>query len=278
MSLLNRSPNMDNLYDSEGRLQGGLSALEELGQVISSNTGSIRSPEALNGTNDEMEPALELPISHTHHDSSSIDSDDDMSEAGSSDNDVMEEIVMYDEPHAQLELSPICSETALPPLQFTVPSSPNTTSMPSPTEIAARGVALSRVGPHSDVDRHIRSHSTSRRSSRRTTTNGDASLNLPLPIGDKLKRGFLEIDIASTLLVSNLIKHNIHDLSSISKDLFFEFPWNNFLHSAVYDYVHQILTGNVEDSCNRELAIALFRDALLMHRIVEGQKRNDLES
>lgn len=28
---------------------------------------------------------------------------------------------------------------------------------------------------------------------------------------------------------------------------------------------------------NRELAVSLFRDARLMHRIVEGQKRNDLE-
>jgi serine/threonine-protein phosphatase 6 regulatory subunit 3 len=64
----------------------------------------------------------------------------------------------------------------------------------------------------------------------------------------------------------------------MSKDLFSEFPWNNFLHSATYDHVHQILTGNVDDGCNRELAIALFRDSRLMHRIVEGQKQNDLEA
>jgi serine/threonine-protein phosphatase 6 regulatory subunit 3 len=206
MSLLNRSPSMDHLYDSDGRLQGGLSALETLGQIISSNNVNDRGHEAVDETNDEMEPALELPISHAHHDSSSLDSDDDMSdsEAGSSDDDAMEEIVMYDEPHAQLELSPISSETALPSLHITVPSSPNTASMPSPSEIAAHGAALSRVGPHSDAGRHSRSHSTSRRSSRRATTNGDASLNLPLPMGDKLKRRFLEIDIASTILVSNL--------------------------------------------------------------------------
>ena len=60
-----------------------------------------------------------------------------------------------------------------------------------------------------------------------------------------------------------------------TQDLFFEFPWNNFLHSAVYDLVHQILTGNVESGVNRELAIALFHDARLMHRIVDGQKRSD---
>jgi serine/threonine-protein phosphatase 6 regulatory subunit 3 len=62
------------------------------------------------------------------------------------------------------------------------------------------------------------------------------------------------------------------------QDLFFEFPWNNFLHSVVYDLVHQILTGRVDGSLNRELTVALFRDARLMQRIVDGQKRNDLEN
>jgi serine/threonine-protein phosphatase 6 regulatory subunit 3 len=37
------------------------------------------------------------------------------------------------------------------------------------------------------------------------------------------------------------------------------------------------LTGRVDGGLNRELAIALFRDAKLMHRIIEGQKRNDAE-
>jgi serine/threonine-protein phosphatase 6 regulatory subunit 3 len=59
--------------------------------------------------------------------------------------------------------------------------------------------------------------------------------------------------------------------------LFFEFPWNNFLHCAIYDLIHQILMGRVDRGLNRELTIALFRDARLMHRIVEGQKANDIE-
>ena len=207
MSLLNRSPSANHLYDAEGRLQGGLSALETLGEIISSNNGSNPGPETTDESNDEMEPALELPISHAHHDSSSLDSDDDISdsEAGSSDNDVMEEIVMYDEPHTQLELSPMNAEANLPPQNIS--SSPNTGS---PPEIVAHGTVPSRVGPHSDTDRPSRSHSTSRRSSRRTTTNGDVS-NLPLPIGDKLKRRFIEIDIASTLLVSDLYHANVLD-------------------------------------------------------------------
>lgn len=49
------------------------------------------------------------------------------------------------------------------------------------------------------------------------------------------------------------------------------------MHSVVYDLVHQILTGRVDGGLNRELTLALFRDAQLMQRIVDGQKRNDLE-
>ena len=45
----------------------------------------------------------------------------------------------------------------------------------------------------------------------------------------------------------------------------------------VYDIIHQILTGRDEHGCNRELIVSLFRDAKVMHRIVEGQKQNDME-
>ena len=45
----------------------------------------------------------------------------------------------------------------------------------------------------------------------------------------------------------------------------------------MYDLVHQILTGRVDGGLNRELTLALFRDAQLMQRVVDGQKQNDLE-
>lgn len=63
----------------------------------------------------------------------------------------------------------------------------------------------------------------------------------------------------------------------MAQDLFFEFPWNNFLHSVVYDLIHQILTGRVDAGVNRALTISLFEDGKLMSRIVEGQRRNDAE-
>ncbi|KAF8077592.1 SIT4 phosphatase-associated protein-domain-containing protein [Lyophyllum atratum] len=264
MSLLNRSAEANRMYDSEGRLQGGLSALEELAQVVSMNNGDDH--DAMDEDHDDIEPALGLPI--TSHDTISMDSDDDMSddEPGSSDDDAMEEIVMYDEPQAQIELSAIKTDSPLPQPPLTVPSSPNAASMPSPSQIAAQGAALSRA-QNSETDNLTgsspRSRVSSRKSSRRANTLTESTTSgsdLPLPVGEKLKQRFLQVGILSTLL-----------------DLFFEFPWNNFLHSAVYDVVHQILTGPVDGGFNRELAISLFRDARLMDRIVDGQKWNDVE-
>jgi len=59
-----------------------------------------------------------------------------------------------------------------------------------------------------------------------------------------------------------------------SQDFFFQFPWNNFLHGTVYDLVHQILTGRVDGGLNRDLVVTLFRDARLLHRIIEGHEEN----
>lgn len=104
--------------------------------------------------------------------------------------------------------------------------------------------------------------------------------------GSKLKRLFLDLEILPTLVVT--LSHQIYysfGLTAITcfppflfaQDLFFEFKWNNFLHSVVYDIIHQILTGNVRGGLNRDLVVSLFRDARLMQRIVEGQKLDDLE-
>jgi hypothetical protein len=46
------------------------------------------------------------------------------------------------------------------------------------------------------------------------------------------------------------------------QDLFFEFPWNNFLGNAVSDFIHRILTRN-DGGLRRKIVVALFRDARL---------------
>jgi serine/threonine-protein phosphatase 6 regulatory subunit 3 len=121
MSLLNRPANYSQMYDSEGRLQGGLGGLEELAHVIALN-GSYRSDG--NGVDedgmgiderDEIEPALDFPIHGAcgtiGDEMLGLDDDDegmtDSDEPGSSDDEVMEEIVMYDEPPSDVRLSPL---------------------------------------------------------------------------------------------------------------------------------------------------------------------------
>ena len=120
MSLLNRPANYSQMYDSEGRLQGGLGGLEELAHVIALN-GSYRSDG--NGVDedgmgiderDEIEPALDFPIracGTIGDEMLGLDDDDegmtDSDEPGSSDDEVMEEIVMYDEPPTDVRLSPL---------------------------------------------------------------------------------------------------------------------------------------------------------------------------
>jgi serine/threonine-protein phosphatase 6 regulatory subunit 3 len=127
MSLLNRPANYSQMYDSEGRLQGGLGGLEELAHVIALN-GSYRSDGngvdedgmgMIDDERDEIEPALDFPIHCAiggviGDEMLGLDDDDDddegmtdSDEPGSSDDEVMEEIVMYDEPPTDVRLSPL---------------------------------------------------------------------------------------------------------------------------------------------------------------------------
>ncbi|OSD08435.1 SAPS-domain-containing protein [Trametes coccinea BRFM310] len=262
MALLNRPSEYDHLYDSEGRLQGGLSALEELAQVIAIGNGSGDNDGMDDDEEDEIESAHDFPVSHAPS-SALTDSDDDMSgdEPGSSDDDAMEEIAMYDSPAPGASPGPAPPESP-PSIGDSPASSPSASAASpstSPSDIAAfpqhrqNSWSSDPEGP-TPRPRSASSRRSVRRSTRETVTGRPV-------LGERLKQRFLEANVASTLL-----------------DLFFDFPWNNFLHSVVYDLIHQILTGRVDGGYNRELTVALFRDARLMHRIIEGSKRNDIES
>lgn len=77
-------------------------------------------------------------------------------------------------------------------------------------------------------------------------------------VGDLLKRKFLECGILPSLL-----------------DLFFDYPWNNFLHNVVYDILQQCFNGRMDVGLNRKLTVAVFDQGHLTTRIVEGRKRNE---
>jgi len=55
-------------------------------------------------------------------------------------------------------------------------------------------------------------------------------------------------------------------------NLFFQYPWNNFLHSTVEQIIQTVLDGE-----NEELKIHLLRDAKLLDGICEASRENDEE-
>ncbi|KAG0178248.1 hypothetical protein DFQ28_002532 [Apophysomyces sp. BC1034] len=81
-----------------------------------------------------------------------------------------------------------------------------------------------------------------------------------LAIGDYLKQKFIQHKVMPTCV-----------------DLFFSFPWNNFLHYVIYDMLHQIFNGHMDKGYNRYLAISVLQDGQLTTKIVEAQKANDAQ-
>lgn len=245
MSLLNRPAAYSHMYDSEGRLQGGLAGLEELAQVIALNSTNERSNESMDESNDETAPALEFPVRNPSEDSPSLDSDDDMSdddsedEPGSSDDEAMEEIAMYDD--AQLSPIPFPSAAqSIPPSSSfdisgltsspesssigalpTSPASADSVDGPSNASLSAGASKLSTsssnttTGSHSPdsegtgmTSRRPGSRSThgSRRSSRSTRrTTVDTLAETLLPVGEQLKRRWLDENVLGTMIVRWII-------------------------------------------------------------------------
>lgn len=77
---------------------------------------------------------------------------------------------------------------------------------------------------------------------------------------------FLKIALYDTQIISNILL------------MFFNFPWNNFLHNVVFDIVQQVLNGSMDIGFNKFLAIDIFHSGKITVRITEGQKLcNDYE-
>jgi serine/threonine-protein phosphatase 6 regulatory subunit 3 len=209
MSLLNRSSEFDRLYDTSGRLQGGLASLEELARVIALASGND-DQDNMDAEAEDGEPAHEFPVSSASNasiGSGSVDSedDDDMSDdedPSSSDDDVMEEIAMSDEPLVSPPPMSPEDDKSLEQPPLIVPSSPNAASLPSPSELAAQGAALGRSRSSSSGRTESkygrgrpRSNSSRRRMELSETQKG------PLPIGDILKRRFIDTRVLTSILV-----------------------------------------------------------------------------
>ncbi|KAF5092557.1 hypothetical protein D0Z00_004524 [Geotrichum galactomycetum] len=74
-------------------------------------------------------------------------------------------------------------------------------------------------------------------------------------IGDQIKIAFVDTKIVDKII-----------------SMFFEFPWNNFLHNVVFDIVQQILNGPMDQGFNRYLTAQIFDTGRITALISESEK------
>ncbi|KAI8318888.1 SAPS-domain-containing protein [Martensiomyces pterosporus] len=77
--------------------------------------------------------------------------------------------------------------------------------------------------------------------------------------------------------VGQLLKWNLiqHEVLPVCTDLFFQFPLNNFLHSVVYDIMHQVLNLPLTLECSVALVVVAFRDVKITSKIAQACAKND---
>ncbi|CAM0137266.1 sporulation-induced protein [Umbelopsis sp. WA50703] len=94
-----------------------------------------------------------------------------------------------------------------------------------------------------------------------TDENTEDNASEEIFVADRLKLQFIEHKVLPTCL-----------------DIFFGFPFNNFLHYVVYDMLHQIFNGSMEYGYNRQLALSVLKDGRLTNRIIEAYELNEQET
>ncbi|KZP04376.1 hypothetical protein FIBSPDRAFT_1010554 [Athelia psychrophila] len=77
MAIMNRGAEFENLYDADGRSQGGLQGLEQLAKVIAIASGEEQNRDKMGEDNDEIEPAMEPPVSNASRNSHLLISSDE---------------------------------------------------------------------------------------------------------------------------------------------------------------------------------------------------------
>ncbi|KAJ1845521.1 sporulation-induced protein, partial [Coemansia sp. RSA 2708] len=92
-----------------------------------------------------------------------------------------------------------------------------------------------------------------------------------LAVGDACGRDAAATPVGQ-LLKWRLVQHGVLPLCA---DLFFRFELNNFLHSVVYDIMHQVLNLPLGLECNVALVLAAFRDVRITSRIAQASAAND---
>lgn len=269
MALLNRAPGEGPCYSDDGVLTGGLEGLQTLARTLQGGDGpevgdtsvgtdvaghdqdTAASTEATTAenANDAKIPTTAHASGHSRDQSSTGASTDSTDEAD--DEALLNEVSLGDKPTATAEASNSSVETsAEAPAKASNNESPRVTTSASLEE--GKGDAAS---VHAALSGLSLAELTSPRRSGPPSPIDEAK---DYVIGDMLKRKFLECGILPSLL-----------------DLFFDYPWNNFLHNVVYDILQQCFNGRMDVGLNRKLTVAVFDQGHLTSRIVEGRKRNE---
>lgn len=214
MSLLSRPVGFGPNYDSEGRLTGGLSALEELARVISTGNGD-GSPISRNNSMDMdsgIPDSKDLPVSTE----SSIVSDASSDDVGDdSDDGNLEEIDVGNEQDSDHTLTMPNADSLLSHDLYPLSSSPEdsfssrftqspTSSMLDSTADLSHSVSSdSHSFMSDDIGSSPDSRTIKRNSSSSQTLTTAAVVELkPSSPGDLIKRQFIDLKMVSTLLVS----------------------------------------------------------------------------
>lgn len=83
-----------------------------------------------------------------------------------------------------------------------------------------------------------------------------------------------EAEIRDNPVIGDQVKIAFYDTNIVDKiiSMFFEFPWNNFLHNVVFDIVQQILNGPMDQGFNRYLTTKIFNTGRITFLISECEK------
>lgn len=214
MGLLNRGPEHAHLYDREGRLQGGLSALEELAQVIALGNGAAEGGDGdavMDSGEDELEPAHEFPVSDPAAHAADIDEDDEDDEE-EDDEDEDEEMSSDAEGSSDDAMDDVALDAPPPPLTSPVASlvlSPRALQSPGPLPTTPESLDSPSVAtppPPSPSESLDSSGSRlrltqSRRSLRRSSRQDSLQVAATLPPGERLKQKFIDAGVLSVMLV-----------------------------------------------------------------------------
>lgn len=251
MALLNRAPGEGPQYSADGILQGGISGLQVLARTLQGgdaddagdgtpNTGTQSHDKegSVSGPETAAVDVSSPPPARHQRQSSSLGEDAGDSTSGGSD--VGEEARVS---VAEAESDPFADEAS------SVKSPPQEAQRtPEEEEADARSLksTLSSLSLADLVSPHP---------SGPPSPVSDAKEYV---IGDLLKKKFLDCGVIPGLL-----------------DLFFAYPWNNFLHNAVYDFLQQCFNGRMDAGLNRKLTLAVFTQGHLPRKILEGHRQNN---